>query len=81
MQQKKYYKEIIISLITAITVGIAFNALIGLVSFFIIGSFLSKGSVPKEEMDKIMNDEPLMPWDEEMSSSNRSSLAYSYDDD
>ena len=81
MKQKNYYKEIIISLVIAAAVGITFNALIGLVSFFIIGSFLSKGSVPKEKMDKIMNDESLMPWDEEMSSSNRSSLAYSYDDD
>ena len=81
MKPKTYYKEIIISLIAAIAVGIAFNALIGLVSFFIIGSMLSKGSVPKEEMDKILNDNSPMPWDEPMSSSNRSSLAYSYDDD
>ena len=81
MKPKNYYKEIIISLIAAIAVGIAFNALLGLVSFFIIGSMLSKGSVPKEEMDKILNDDSTMPWDKPMSSSNRSSLAYSYDDD
>ncbi len=54
MQQKNYYKEIIISLVIATAVGIAFNPLIGLVSFFIIGSFLSKGSVPKEEMGEIL---------------------------
>jgi uncharacterized membrane protein len=43
-----------IALLAAVAVGYAVNAFIGVIAFFVVGTFLSKGSVPKNEMKKVI---------------------------
>ncbi len=52
--KQSYIREIAITLLAAIVAGYAVNALIGVVAFFVVGAFLSKGSVAKEELQKVV---------------------------
>jgi len=55
--KKRYIREMAIALLAAVAVGYAFNALIGAIAFFVVGAFLSKGSVPKTEMKNVIKPE------------------------
>jgi len=53
--KQSYIKEMAIALLAAFAVGWVTHGLLGVVAFFAIGAFLSKGSVSDEEMQRIMN--------------------------
>lgn len=53
--EKMYIREIAIALLAAVAVGYAFNALIGVIAFFVAGAFLSKGSVPEDNLHKVVD--------------------------
>jgi len=55
--KKAYIREMAIALLAAVAVGYAFNALIGVIAFFVVGVLLSKGSVPKTEMKNVIEPE------------------------
>ncbi|KON46641.1 hypothetical protein AL013_12050 [Mariprofundus ferrooxydans] len=55
--KQSYIKEMAIALLAAIAVGWVTHSLLGVIAFFVIGAFLSKGSVPENEMRKIAKSE------------------------
>jgi hypothetical protein len=55
--KQSYIKEMGIVLLAAIAVGWVTHGLLGVIAFFAIGAFLSKGSVPENEKRKIVKSE------------------------
>jgi len=55
--EKAYIREMVIALLAAVAVSYVVNAFISVIVFFVVGALLSKGSVPKNEVKKVIEPE------------------------